>query len=84
MAVASAIGVLLLCSLEVTGALNNCYCNSTAFDKGRSSVVFSGLNFVLDSTTVGLQIGGLVGAFVTAIFFGLSMYMGLPARRVDE
>ena len=83
-AVASAIGVLLLCSLEVTGALNNCYCNSTAFDKGRSSVVFSGLNFVLDSTTVWLQIGGLVGAFVTAILFGLSMYMGLPARRRDD
>ncbi|KAF9781186.1 hypothetical protein BJ322DRAFT_257646 [Thelephora terrestris] len=80
-AIASAIGILLVCFFDVMGMLDNCYCSSTTFDRGRGPVAFLGSNFALDSATVGLQIGGLAGAFATAIFFGVSMYMGLPARR---
>ena len=80
-AIASGIGIQLVCFFQVTGAFDNCYCTSTTFDKGRGFVVFVGLDSILDSRTVGLQIGGLAVAFATAIFFGVSMYMGLPARR---
>ena len=80
-AIASGIGILLVCFFQVMGLFDNCYCNSTTFDKGRGLVVFLGFDFVLDSRTVVLQISGLAVAFATAIFFGVSMYMGLPARR---
>ena len=80
-AIVSAIGILLVCSFQVMGLFNNCYCNSTTFNKGRRLVTFSGLNFVLDSTAVVVQICGLAVAFLAAIFFGVSMYLGLPSRR---
>lgn len=80
-AIASAIGVLLACFFQVTGTFDNCYCASTTLDMGRHLVEFPGITFVAGSRTLGLWIGGLVVAFVTTIFFGLSMYIGLPARR---
>ncbi|KAF9781138.1 hypothetical protein BJ322DRAFT_254518 [Thelephora terrestris] len=80
-AIVSGIGVLLLCFCEFVGLFDSCYCTSTAFDIGSVFVAFPGSAFLLDSSTVGLQVGGLAGAFLTAISFGFSMYLGLPARR---
>ena len=80
-AIISAIGILLVCFFQVTGAFDNCYCSSTTFDMGRRSVVFTGINFVADATTLWFWIGGLVAAFFVSVLFGFSMYMGLPPRR---
>jgi hypothetical protein len=80
-AIASALGIILVCFFQVTEAFNNCYCTSTTFDRGRGFVVFTGVNFVPDSKLIWLWIGGLAIAFVTAILFGGSMYAGLPTRR---
>jgi hypothetical protein len=80
-AIASGIGILLVCFFQVMGLFDNCYCNSTTLDNGSGFVVFLGLDFVLDAKTVGLQVGGLAVAFATATVFGTSMYMGLPVRR---
>lgn len=77
--IASGIGILLLCFFEVMGLLNNCYRNSTPFDKGRGPVVFPGV--ILGSRAAAIQIHGLAVAFVSAVFFGISTYVGLPARR---
>lgn len=80
-AIASAIGILLVCFFQVTGAFNNCYCNSTIFNKGRHFVVITGINYAPDTRLIWLWISGLIIAFVTAILFGFSMYAGLPPRR---
>ena len=81
-AIVSAIGILLVCFFQVTGAFDNCFCASTAFGRwGRQPVVFTGINFVPDSRTLSLWIGGLVAAFLTSILFGFSMYIGSPPRR---
>jgi hypothetical protein len=80
-AIVSAIGITLVCFFQVTGLFNNCYCSSTTFDKGRRSVVFTGINYVPDISLIWHWISGLGIAFVTAILFGLSMYGGLPPRR---
>ncbi|KAF9777470.1 hypothetical protein BJ322DRAFT_1148538 [Thelephora terrestris] len=62
-AIVSGIGVLLLCFCEFVGLFDSCYCTSTAFDIGSVFVAFPGSAFLLDSSTVGLQVGGLAGAF---------------------
>jgi hypothetical protein len=80
-AIVSGIGILLICFFDVMGLFNNCFCSSTTFDNGTGLVTFSSFNFVLDSLTVWRQIGGFVIALAAAILFGISMYMGLPARR---
>ena len=76
-AIASSIGILLVCFFQVSGAFNGCYCNSNAL----GNVVISGINYVPDATIVWLWVRGLAIAFVTAILFGCSMYAGLPSRR---
>ena len=80
-ALASSIGILLVCFFQVMGSFDNCYCHSITFDQGRRSVVFTGITFVPDSTLNWLWISGLIGAFVAAILFGCSMYAALPSRR---
>ena len=80
-ALASSIGILLACFFQVMGSFDNCYCNSTTFDQGRRSVVFTRITFVPDSTLIWLWISGLIGAFVAAALFGCSMYAALPSRR---
>ena len=82
-AIASAIGILLVCFFHVTGMFNDCFCNSTTFDKRGHWVVFKGINDTLDPGLVKSRISGLVMAFFSSILFGFSMYMGLPPRRHD-
>ncbi|KAF9648209.1 hypothetical protein BDM02DRAFT_3261162 [Thelephora ganbajun] len=72
-AIASAVGILLVCFFQVTGAFNNCFCSSITFDKGKHSVA--------GPSTLRNWIGGLMVAFSTTILFGFSMYLGLPPRR---
>ena len=77
----SAIGILFVCFLQVTGAFNNCYCNSTTFGKGRRPVVFTGITFVPDTNLLLHWISGLGIAFLVATLFGCSLYAELPPRR---
>ena len=81
MAIASAVGILLVCFFQVTGMFDNCFCSSTTFDKGRDSVTISTINYVVGSSVLRIWIGGLIGAFSTALLFGLSMYVSRPPRR---
>ena len=80
-AIISAVGVLLVCFFQISGGFNNCFCTSTTFDKGRGSVVFLTINYVIGTSTLRIWIGGLAMAFSTALLFGFSMYLATPPRR---
>ena len=80
-AVLSAMGILLVCFLQVTDAFNDCFCASTTFDKGRDSVVFQTINYVVGSRIPRIWGGALVMAFSTALLFGSSIYLAKPPRR---
>ena len=80
-AILSAMGILLVCFFQATGAFNTCFCASTTFDKGKHPVVFLTINYVLGPTLSMVWIGGLVMAFSTAVLFGFSIYLGTPPCR---
>ena len=82
-AIISAIEILSICFLNVTGAFDSCFCNSTTFDRGRQLVFINEMHTVPGPGIIGFWVCGLVMAFFTAILFGLSMYMGLPPRRYE-
>ena len=81
LAFASGIGILIVCFFQSSGALTNCYCASTTWDKGVHDVVFLTINYVFGPEIVRVWIGGLVLAFSTAVLFGFSLYLGTPPRR---
>ena len=74
-AILSAIGIMLVCFFQITGAFNNCFCTSTTFDKGRGSVVFLSINYIIGSNILRIWIGGLIMAVSTAVLFGISIYL---------
>ena len=80
-ALVSAIGILVVCVFQTTGAFNNCFCTSTTFDRGRESPMNPMINRVVGPSVFGAWIGGLAMAFGTAILFGFLMYLGKPPRR---
>ena len=80
-AILSAMGILLVCFFQITGAFNTCFCNSTTFDKGRGSVVFLTINYVITPAVFRVWIGGLVVAVSTAVLYGFSIYLSRPPRR---
>ena len=80
-AILSAMGILVVCFFQITGAFDNCFCTSTTFDKGRRSVVFLAINNVIGHSLLRVWIGALVMAGSTAALFGFSMYLGTPPRR---
>lgn len=80
-AVLSAVGILMVCLFQATGAFNTCFCASTTFDKGRNQVVFRAVNSVLEPGISGVWVGALAMAFSTAVLFGFSIYLGTPPRR---
>lgn len=80
-AIASAVGIPLVCFFQVTGMFDNCFCRSTTFNKGRDSVMILTINYVAGPSPFRIWIGGLILAFSTALLFGFSMYVGKPARR---
>ena len=82
-AIASAIGILAVCFLIITGSFYNCFCSSTTFDKGRGQVLFPIVNYTIkrSGSITDVWIGGIVMAFSTALFFGLSIYLGAPRRQ---
>ena len=82
-AIASAIGVLLMSFFDVTGVFASCFCKSATFDMGRRSIIYSGIPLMPDHRPVATWIGGLVMAFVTSTLFGFSMYVGLPPHRYE-
>ena len=82
-AIASAIGVLLICFFDVAGVFNSGFCKSATFDMGRRSIIFTGIPLMPDHRPVATWIGGLVMAFVTSTLFGFSMYVGLPPHRYE-
>jgi hypothetical protein len=80
-AILSGMGILVVCFFQITGAFDNCFCTSTTFDKGRHSVVFQVISYVIGSSILRIWIGALVMAGSTATLFGFSMYLGTPPRR---
>ena len=81
-AILSAMGILLTCIFQTTGAFENCFCTSTTFDKGREDTVrIPTLNYVVTPAVFGASVGGLLMAFLTAILFGFLMFLGTPSRR---
>ena len=83
-AIASGIGILVVCFFLVAGAFDNCYCNSTTLDRGRGIVMFYGIvGFTIDSRVLSLWFIGLAVPFVASIVFGFSMYVALPPRRCE-
>jgi len=80
-AILSAIGILLVCFFQITGGFDNCFCTSTTFDKGRGSVVFLTINYVIGARTLRIWIGGLAMAFSAALLFSFSMFRGTSHRR---
>jgi hypothetical protein len=80
-AIISAVGILLVCFFQITSTFNNCFCTSTTFDKGRHSVVFLTINYVIGPSTLRIWICGLVVAFSTSLLFGFSMYRRTPPRQ---
>ena len=82
-AIISAMGILAVCFLGITGAFYNCFCSSTTFDKGRGPVLFPTINYVIERTggVARVWIGGMVMAFSTAFLFGLWIYMTTLPRR---
>ena len=81
LASASGIGIMIFCFLQSSGALTNCFCASTTFDKGVSDVFFMAINYTIGPDIIRMWIGGLVLAFSTALLFGFSLYLGTPPRR---
>lgn len=81
LAVASGIGVVLVCFFQSSGAFTNCYCSSMTFDRGFYDVVFLTINYVIGPSVVRVWVGGLVLTFSTAVLFGFSVYLGTPPRR---
>ena len=79
--VVSGIGILFACFLQIAGLLENCFCGSMAFDKGRTIVISAGLNFTPTSQIMLSWIAGLSTAFITSILFSFSLYMAIPPRR---
>lgn len=80
-AMVSAMGILLVCFFQITGAFNSCFCSSITFDKGDHPVVILTINYVVTSSILRIWIGGLAFAFSTALLFGFSMYLGRPPSR---
>ena len=80
-AIASAMGILLVCFFQITGAFNSCFCSSITFDKGKHPVVVLKINYVVGSSILSIWIGGLAFAFSTVLLFGFSMYLGRPPSR---
>ena len=82
-AIISAIGILAVCFLGITGSFYNCFCSSTTFDKGRGPVLFSIVNYTIErsSSVAKVWIGGTVMALSIALLFGLSIYLSSPPRR---
>jgi len=80
-AMVSAMGILLVCFFQITGAFNSCFCSSITFDKGEHPVVILAINYVVSSNILRIWIGGLAFAFSTALLFGFSMYLGRPPSR---
>jgi len=81
LAVASGIGILVVCFFQSAGAFNNCYCSSMTFDNGFHDVIFLTINYVVGPSLVHVWIGGLIMAFLTSLLFGVSIYLGTPPRR---
>lgn len=80
-AIVAAMGILLVCFFQITGAFNSCFCSSTTFDKGRYPVVVLSVNYIPGSRILRIWIGGLAFAFSIALLFGFSMYLGRPPCR---
>ena len=80
-AILSAVGILVVCSFQITGAFDNCFCSSTTFDNGRDSVTFQTLNNVIEPYISRVWIGGFAMTFSTAVLFGLSICLTTPRRR---
>jgi len=81
LAIASGIGIMVVCFFQTSGAFNNCYCASVTSDKGVHDVVFLTINYVIGPSIIKVWIGGLVLTFSAAILFGFSIYLGTPPRR---
>ena len=81
LAIASGLGILVVCFFQSAGTFNNCYCSSMTFGKGFGDVVFLSINYVIAPSLVHVWIGGLIMAFSTAVLFGFSIYLGTPPRR---
>ena len=80
-AILSAAGILVVCFFQVTGAFDNCFCSSTTFNKGRNSVVFQTLNYVIVPYISRVWIGGFAMTFLTAVLFSFTIYLSTPPRR---
>jgi len=82
-AIVSAMGILAVCIFGITGSFYNCFCSSTTFDKGRGPVLFPIINYTIEhsGSVAKVWIGGTVMAFLTALLFGLSIYLGTLSRR---
>ena len=81
LAVASGIGILVVCFFQSAGTYNNCYCASMTFDNGFHDVVLLTINYVVGPSLIHVWAGGLILAFSTAVLFGISIYLGTPPRR---
>ena len=81
LAVASGIGIIVVCFFQSSGAFINCFCASTTFDNGIHDVYLLAINYVIGPDVVRVWVGGLVLAFSTALLFGFSVYLGTPPRR---
>ncbi|KAF9646484.1 hypothetical protein BDM02DRAFT_3118628, partial [Thelephora ganbajun] len=81
LAVASGVGIMVVCFFQSSGAFDNCYCASTTFDNGARDIVFFVINPVIGSSVIKVWVGGLILTFSTAILFGFSIYLGTPPRR---
>jgi len=80
-AIVSAMGILVVCFFQITGAFNSCFCSSFTFDKGEHPVVILTINYIVGSSILRIWIGGLAFAFSTALLFGFSMYLARPPSR---
>ena len=82
-AIASGIGILVVCFFHVAGVLDNCYCRSTTLNMGRGPVTLYSMRQISDPRVLSLWFIGLAVPFVASIVFGFSMYMTLPPRRYE-
>ena len=73
-AIISAFGILLVCSFQVTGAFDNCFCASTTFDKGTGPVLILTINYWIEHSTRMVWIHGLAMAFTTTFLFYCSIF----------
>ena len=81
LAFVSGIGIIIVCFFQSSGTFNNCFCDSTTFDKGVGDVFFLTVNYTIGPSIIRLWVGGLLLAFSTAVLFGFSLYLATPPRR---